>query len=59
VYSKPSHLTPAFSVGFARCERGSIVLTCNKGFGDWGDVLGDAVIAAAILDRLLHRSHAS
>ena len=29
----------------------------NKGFGEWGELLGDSVIAAAILDRLLHHSH--
>ena len=40
-----------------RYERGSIILTSNKGFGEWGEVLGDAVIATAILDRLLHHSH--
>ena len=38
-------------------ERGSIILTSNKGFGEWGELLGDAVIASAILDRLLHHSH--
>jgi hypothetical protein len=41
----------------ARYERGSIILTSNKGFGEWGEVLGDSVIATAILDRLLHHSH--
>jgi len=49
--------TVLFSLVSARYERGSIALTSNKGFGDWGDVLGDAVIATAILDRLLHHSH--
>ena len=39
-----------------RYEKGSIILTSNKSFVDWGDVLGDQVIAAAILDRLLHHS---
>ena len=33
------------------------MLTSNKGFAEWGEVLGDAVIATAILDRLLHHSH--
>ena len=28
-----------------------------KGFGEWGELLGDTVIASAILDRLLHHSH--
>ncbi len=49
--------TALFSLISARYERGSIVLTSNKGFGEWGEVLGDAVIATAILDRLLHHSH--
>ena len=41
----------------ARYERGSIILTSNKGFGEWGELLGDIVIASAVLDRLLHHSH--
>ena len=41
----------------ARYERGSIILTSNKGFGEWGELLGDSVIASAVLDRLLHHSH--
>ena len=32
-------------------------MTSNKGFGEWGELLGDTVIASAILDRLLHHSH--
>lgn len=39
-----------------RYEKGSIILTSNKSYGDWGDFLGDPVLAAAILDRLLHHS---
>lgn len=39
-----------------RYEKASLVLTSNKSFLDWGEVLGDAVIATAILDRLLHHS---
>lgn len=49
--------TALFSLVSARYERGTIILTSNKGFADWGDVLGDSVIATAILDRLLHHSH--
>ena len=38
--------------------RGAILITTNKSVRDWTDLLaGDEVIAAAILDRLLHRSH--
>ena len=41
----------------ARHERASTVLTSNKGFEDWGGVLGDDVMAAALIDRLVHHCH--
>jgi len=41
-----------------RYGRGSILITTNKGIKDWPEILaGDEVLATAILDRLLHRSH--
>ena len=40
-----------------RYERASTVLTSNKGFEDWGQVLGDDVMAAALIDRLVHHCH--
>jgi DNA replication protein DnaC len=49
--------TAFFALISARYEKGSVLLTSNKAFADWGEVLGDAVIATAILDRLLHHSH--
>ncbi|MDQ7839619.1 MAG: IS21-like element helper ATPase IstB [bacterium] len=39
-----------------RYERGPMILTSNQSFGSWGEVFGDRVIAAAILDRLLHHA---
>lgn len=46
-----------FQVICRRYEKGSIILTSNKSYGDWGEVFaGDTVIASAILDRLLHHS---
>lgn len=39
-----------------RYERGAVIVTSNQGLAAWGDVFGDSVIAAAILDRLLHHS---
>ena len=39
-----------------RYERGSILITSNRSVGEWGSVFGDAVVATAILDRLLHHS---
>ena len=41
----------------ARHERASTILTSNKGFEEWGGVLGDEVMASAMLDRLVHHSH--
>ena len=34
----------------------SIILTSNKGPSDWGELLGDPAITAAILDRIIHRA---
>jgi len=39
-----------------RYERGSLIVTSNKSFLDWGEVFNDHVLATAILDRLLHHS---
>ena len=43
-----------FQLVSRRYERGSLILTSNKSFIEWGNVLGDDVLATAILDRLLH-----
>jgi DNA replication protein DnaC len=40
----------------ARYKRGSIILTSNKTYGEWGPVFGDPIIATATLNRLLHHS---
>ena len=45
-----------FQLVSRRYERGSIILTSNQSLGAWDEVFGDAVIASAILDRLLHHS---
>jgi DNA replication protein DnaC len=45
-----------FQLVSARYERGSVILTSNKSYGDWGSIFGDPIIATAILDRLLHHS---
>lgn len=37
-----------------RYERASVILTSNRGSADWGQVFADAVVATAIVDRLLH-----
>ncbi len=52
---KASHLF--FQLVSRRYEKGSILITSNRSISEWGDVFGDAVVATAILDRLLHHSH--
>jgi DNA replication protein DnaC len=43
-----------FQLVSRRYERASIIFTSNKSYGEWGDIFKDHVIAAAILDRILH-----
>lgn len=45
-----------FELVTARYEHGSILLTSNTVFSDWGLLLGDDVLATALLDRLLHHA---
>jgi DNA replication protein DnaC len=45
-----------FELVTARYEHGSILLTSNTVFSDWGHLLGDEVLATALLDRLLHHA---
>ena len=40
-----------------RYERGGFLATSNRPVAEWGRVFGDAVVATAILDRMLHHSH--
>ena len=37
-----------------RYETGSMIMNSNKNFSSWGEILGDSIMATAILDRLLH-----
>jgi DNA replication protein DnaC len=46
-----------FQLMSRRYEHASTVLTSNKGFDEWGEVLGDEVMAAALIDRILHHCH--
>jgi DNA replication protein DnaC len=45
-----------FALVSRRYERGSIIVTSNRSFEQWGDILGDAMIAAALIDRLVHHA---
>lgn len=45
-----------FQLVSSRYERASLIVTSNKPFGRWGEVLGDDVVAAAMIDRLVHHA---
>ena len=45
-----------FQLVSRRYQRGSIILTSNKSYSEWGDIFADTVLASALLDRLLHHS---
>ncbi len=45
-----------FQLVSARYEKGAMILTSNRTFGEWAEVFGDPVVATALLDRLLHHA---
>jgi DNA replication protein DnaC len=53
----PEQANLLFQLVSVRYEKGAVVLTSNYGFEDWGPIFTDQVIAAAIIDRLVHHSH--
>jgi DNA replication protein DnaC len=46
-----------FQLMSRRYEHATTVLTSNKSFEEWGEIFGDEVMAAALIDRLLHHCH--
>ncbi len=53
----PEQAHVLFQLVNARYETGSIVLTSNKPFGKWAELMSDEAVATAMLDRLLHHAH--
>ncbi len=49
-------VSAAGGVGFGQPEIIGAIHTTNRGVGSWGEILGNTTVAAAMLDRLLHRS---
>lgn len=45
-----------FQLVSSRYERASLIVTSNMPFGRWGEVFGDEVVAAAMIDRLVHHA---
>ena len=47
---------PSSTRSTARDEKGAILLTSNTSFAEWGALLGNDILASALLDRLLHHA---
>jgi len=45
-----------FSMALDSYERASLIVTSNKPFSAWGEIFGDDVVAAAMIDRLVHHA---
>jgi hypothetical protein len=54
--STPQAANLMFSLVSSRYERASMIVTSNKPFSVWGDIFGDDVTAAAMIDRLVHHA---
>ena len=46
-----------FQILAERHERKPVIITTNKGFGDWTEIFGDPSMTAALLDRVTHKAH--
>jgi len=53
----PLGLDDFFEIIRRRYETGSMIITTNRSFEDWGQIFGDMVLASAIIDRVVHYSH--
>ena len=45
-----------FEIISNRYEKGSMIITTNQPFEQWGNIFGDTILAEAILDRVVHHS---
>jgi len=53
----PAAASLFFQLIASRYETGSLIVTSNLPFSRWGETLGDDVVAAATIDRLIHHAH--
>lgn len=53
----PEQANLFFQLVNARYEHGSMIITTNKKFGQWGELMSEDAVATATLDRLLHHCH--
>jgi DNA replication protein DnaC len=53
----PQAVQDLYEIITERYERGSMIVTSNRAFGEWADVFGNDLLASAALDRLTHHAH--
>jgi DNA replication protein DnaC len=53
---EPEAANPFFQLESSRHERASLIVTSNKHLGQWGEVFGDDVVVAAMIDRLVRHA---
>jgi hypothetical protein len=53
---RPASRQPDVHARSRRYERASLIVTSNKPFSGWGEIFGDDVVAAAMIDRLVHHA---
>jgi DNA replication protein DnaC len=51
-----AHANLMFMLVSRRYERASLIVTSNKPFSAWGEIFGDEITAAAMIDRLVHHA---
>jgi hypothetical protein len=54
--AQASHVRRNAAEVSSRYERASLIVTSNKPFSAWGEIFGDEVVAAAMIDRLVHHA---
>ena len=55
-YGSRADQRPSSGPPETQLSRSTLSSTTNRGVGAWGEIFADTTIAAAMLDRLLHRS---
>jgi DNA replication protein DnaC len=54
---RPEEAADIYEIIRVRYERGAMVLTSNRDVEEWYPLFGDALLASAAMDRLLHHAH--
>ena len=55
--TSPQAAQDLYEIITERYERGSLIITSNRAFEEWGEVFGNDLLASAALDRLTHHAH--